>query len=370
VSQNYVIGPGGPGGTTNAGHGAALYLPNRRHPAVMIANTGATTIFVNDKDPLRDPSAGQPLTAGSSLGWDADRSLYMTCPTSGTVTITENGGTLMDAGAIASQIINQGLAQDIADAIYITGTPPVDKYTQLDSSGNIPPASGYDTPWLDVSGYQSIVINFNNSFSGGAALNPGTLIVEWNADAFGAVTLAFDQATAGSSIIAGDYTTWILPVKGPFVQVRVISASGGAGASMRIYGSYKAVSKSSFTAPNDGSVSGTVEGSEVAGFATWAFTVPVSTTVTWQPPTVAGHAKLLIRGFNATPGTMTMLFRTLGTVAAFTSMAAETGLVPTAATVLQYDLILPPGPLLMSMQNASAANTLQFRASLFYENPY
>jgi len=359
VSQNYVIGPRGPGGTSNAGHGAALYLPGRKHPQVMIANTGATTIYVNNEDPISDPSAGQPLTPGSSLGWDADRSLYMTCPTSGTVTITENSGTLMDAGAIASQIISQGLADDIASAIYISGIPPVDRYTLVQDTGVV--TGTYFSPMIDVTGYQSMNVVYQN---GATIANPGNISITWYAAPtfLLADVIGFDDFFVGTGIL----TNLSVPIRGPFYQVNFFGGAGGG--QMKSYGSYKAVQDEYFIGLGSASANGTVAGGGSQGMQHWNGSIPIATNWTWQPDVVACSQQLVMR--YTTTSQVTLLMRIPTNIYPVVTYAAETNLPTVNGQTQTYNLVLPPCPVELSLTNTHAANPLTFRATLVNTRPY
>jgi hypothetical protein len=362
VSQDYIIGPRGPGGTSNAGHGAALYLPNRVHPSVTIFNTGQTTVFVDDEDPLTAPSIGLPLTAGSSLPWDANRALYMTCPTQGFVTITGNSGIPFDAGAVAAQILTQGLAQDIANAIFITGTPPVDKYTLVADSGSF--TGVYSSlPMLDTTGYQSL----NFVFELALAAVPGQLTATWYAAPTFAASdvIGFDEIIVGTGFI----TSATLPVRGPWCFIQLDAGAGGG--QLKSYASYKAVADAYYFGSGFGQIApaaGVTVGSGSQGMQNWSGNIPVGTTWTWQPDVVAGPQQLVMRYTNTSA--VTLLLRVPITIYPLVTYAAETALPTVNGQMNLYERFLPPIPLELSLQNTHATNTLNFRATLSSARPY
>lgn len=102
-----------------------------------ITNTGAATAYL-DTEQQATPTTGVPLSAGSTVIWQAGRPLWVTAPAATSLTITENSGAIFDAGAVASQILSQGLAGDIAQQINGLGVPSVDApITLLDIAGGL-----------------------------------------------------------------------------------------------------------------------------------------------------------------------------------------------------------------------------------------
>lgn len=376
MSQDYIVGPRGPGGTTNAGNGAAIYLPRRHHPPVMIQNTGAVTLYANDEDPVSAPSPGQPITAGSTLNWDKDRPLYVTCPTSTTITITQNSGGLFDVGALSTQIANNitasGLATAIAGSIVasgltaaniaadikISGAPPIDNFQAI---GNYQQFinNGSASPILDMRTFQSLFVGVTNT----GGITAGQFLVFWYADQFASNVIELDAVYMGT----GFNTQFSMAAKGPYCQIN-IGATGGS-ATMSTYGSYKSLTNNYYGCQGTGANNGNVDLGGPFGVSTWSGVIPVSTTTwIWQPDVIAGRAQLSLRFVGS--GTMTMLVRMPLAIAPVTTYKSETALAITATSLLSYDLILPPAPVEISMQNPSATNTLTFRATLVATRPY
>lgn len=362
MSQNYVIGPTGPQGSR---HGAAIIEKNRKHAALTIFNTGTTTVFLDDEDPVGDPSKGLPLSPGSSIPWDADKALYATCLTSGFLTTTGNSGIPFDAGAVAAQILTQGLAQDIADAIYISGAPPVDKFTQMYSSGTISGAS-VTSPQIDTSAYASLFINISNGFP--TRLVPGHFSIAWyssGADpAFPTVKLiATDEFYIGTGVI----TEVRVPVRGALAVINMVGGTGSC--SYDVYGSYKAVDRLTYLGEGFQSLNGTVDGNGHMGVQTWSGTIPIGTTWLWNPDTSAGPARLTLRYTSVS--TTTIILRAVGTNLPLTTYVGASGLGTVSGQTDVYELLLPPQPLELSLACAAGApNTLTFRATLVPEIPY
>jgi hypothetical protein len=109
-----------------SGRNTPVWRPGVPHEAATLINAGAVTVYLDENPSAR--TAGQPLSAGSSVLWDADRGLYAATAagTTSTLVVSPNQGAGFDAGAVAAQLIDQGLAGDIADAISIAGAPPID----------------------------------------------------------------------------------------------------------------------------------------------------------------------------------------------------------------------------------------------------
>jgi hypothetical protein len=67
---------------------------------------------------------------------------------------------------------------------------------------------------------------------------------------------------------------------------------------------------------------------------------------------------------------VTMLLREPLNIAAVTTYKAETNLATVNGQMGYYELIIPPTPLELSLQNTHGANTLNFRATLVYGRPF
>lgn len=364
MSQDYVVGPRGPGGTTNAGNGAAIFLPRRHHPAVMIQNTGSATLYANDEDPISAPSPGQPISAGSTLGWDKDRALYVTCPTSTTITITGNSGNLFDVGSLASQISSNltasGLAAAIAANIAVSGAPPIDAFASVGTANQVV-VNGSNSPIIDMRKYQGLFYSIENI----NAVN-GQFSVFWSADAAGLIIIeldAFDMATAG----AGGATQGSMMVRGPYALI-LFNASAGS-AQLNLFGSYKAQPNNFYQGQGNGSANGTIEASGTKGMYGWAGTIPVANTWTCQPDVQAGRARLVMR-YSTLASHVTLRLAPPTTSTTNPVYVTETNLAVPVGFMSYYDLILPPMPLQLDLTNTDGANALSFRAAFIYQRPY
>lgn len=137
-----------------AGESRDVWAPGKRHPAVVIVNTGGGLVLVDDAP--APGTAGLPLSPGESLPWDADRALSLTAPAGdGEVIVTENTGQSTGAQAIAAAILAEGLAGDIADAIRLVGVPSIDSPAVL-VDGEVQPTAPSAAWAIDVTRWQSI----------------------------------------------------------------------------------------------------------------------------------------------------------------------------------------------------------------------
>lgn len=117
-----------------------------------------TVIYVDSQNPATINS--QPINPGAQLVW-TQRECYAVCAAgeSGNLLVSENDGNLTDPNAIASAIIDQGLAQDIANAIQITTVPAGDNPTILLDLDNIQaPAVSVIEPAFDCAKFQSLIV--------------------------------------------------------------------------------------------------------------------------------------------------------------------------------------------------------------------
>lgn len=334
-----------------------IYGEGQPHPPVTIVNasTGGTSIRVDSAQP--SDTGGQPLTAGGSLPWDEDLPLWLAGP--GTVIISENSGQPFDPGAVANQLLTQGLPAAIASAIYITGTPPVDKYTLVNDSGVF--TGNYFGPVIDVSGYQSMNLTFLN---GATPANPGNIGLAWYSDAGGAPAdlIGFDDFICGTGFI----TTISVPVRGPFFFVNMVGGAGGG--QLKSYASYKAIQNSYYNGIGVGSANGTIVGGGSNGMQNWSGSIPVGNTWTWQPDLVAGPQQLVMR--YTTTSSVTLLLRAPLTIYPLVTYAGETNLATINGQMNLYERFLPPMPVELSLQNTHATNALTFRATLSQARPF
>lgn len=194
-------------------------------------------------------STGFPLGPGSTITWDKGKALYLCCDNAATtinVVVADNGGTLTDAGAIAGQIIAQGLATDIATQISLTGAPPIDVNTIIKNiafTTNTTSTYSIDVP--NVEQYQSVTIwavdegnaSLRRDISVQHGVLSGAVLALYYDEGFGIV----DQGP-GSGYLGG-YTTYRTSTKQQDLRVNVGPSGAATTVHFIVTGSYKAVDR-------------------------------------------------------------------------------------------------------------------------------
>lgn len=357
MSTQFTIGPNGP---TSGSALQAIYQPGRAHDPITIYNTGPDICYVDDENPLNS-SQGQPLPNGSSLPWDEDRPLYIVCPTSTGITISANTQVGFDAGAVAAQLIDQGLAQDIANAISITGAPPIDNLALLTT---VTLTNGQSSAILDTSAYQSVQIVMGPSIP-----NSNTRVeLEW-LDSTAAVILALDEPFCGTSGPSTSNTFAGFICRGPRLQLNANITTGNS-VTVRVYGSYKSLSNNSWLGNGAGALSGgQLDGSVYYNFQTWHFSIPVGATWITSFGSMAGEHQLTMRYTNTS--TESRIFRVpLNIFNNATTYAGESGAATTNGLTTTENIFLPPCPVELSLHNLHATNTLDGHATLVAARPF
>lgn len=340
-------------------------FPNPQDRDYFIYNNGSTTVYL-DSYPSVLPSTGMPLPPSSSKVWLQGSPCYAIADVgmSGKINVSENAGDVVNPAAVATSLLTSGLAQQIASAIYVTGTPPVDKYTLISDSGIFSGGAGYFSPVINTSGYQSVAVTFSNGFP--TKINIGECSITWYSDPAAPVTaiIGYDDLVFGT----GSLTQAILPVRGPYYTINVTGATGGGR--VITYGSYRSINSAYYNGLGAGAAgNGNVDGSGSQCVQTWSGNIPASTTWTWQPDTVAGRAHLTMRW--TTAGTVTMLVRVPTNIYSLTTyLSPGSSIAVVSGQTDQYDLTLPPVPLEISIANISSSATLNMRATLVNERPY
>ena len=201
--------------------------PAGLQPALNIKNAGPNTVYLDSQNGV---ATGYPLSIGSSIVWDAGKPLYLSCAPAelATVYITDNAGSLFDASAVASQILTQGLAAQVATQILATGVQVVDSVTTyLEPRAFALPLAGTQVTLInttDTSKIQTLLIHatVTDAVDFTKAVR---VTVSW----YRLVGAAFIQTdedvfTVHTTAIA----TYAIPAKGPFVVVKVASIAAAA----------------------------------------------------------------------------------------------------------------------------------------------
>jgi len=140
--------------------------PGFPHP-VSIINRGAVAVYLEDRQQSATDE-GRPLSPGSTVIWPASTELWLVAPSATEVRISDSAGAMFDAGEVATQLLSQGLPEAIAQQVYVTGAPPVDRMRSLYSATL--PQDGTTTwsPAFDTSALGTVQWRFR-------ALDPATL---------------------------------------------------------------------------------------------------------------------------------------------------------------------------------------------------
>ena len=227
----------------------AVY-PGGFQESVTVKNSGSSVIYLSHLPKVT--TNDYPLSPGSSLVWDARKPLFAACAAGQTSTllVLENSGNLFDASAVASQILTQGLATQIADAITLNGVPPINPFDLLYSGsalGNQILVSGR----LATANYASLDLTVSEKLPGAAPASPlpRDFTVSWyrNTDADSDGPLAVDYFHGISSegtAYSDDGALVSLPVRGPFCYI-VGSANARTTNTyqVRAVGSYRTIPK-------------------------------------------------------------------------------------------------------------------------------
>lgn len=225
---------------------AAGSNPNGYGDDVTILNTGTATAYI-DSDQQDSTTSGQPLSAGSSLTWTKGQPLWTVAPTPTTLVVSDNSGPIFDAGAIAAQILAQGLAAQIASAINVVGVPAIESATVLLNYSQVTTAGQSTIPLgapLDVSRYQSLRIYCSDTYIiGGAYPPPRPYEITWYADALGTIPVgadAFNTPTGTNGIVPAASAVISVPCRGPYFSIAGPSITvGPSTVGIVVIGSYR-----------------------------------------------------------------------------------------------------------------------------------
>jgi hypothetical protein len=149
---------------------------------------------------------------------------------------------MFDVTNIAGQILAQGLAGQIANAINVVGVPPIDRPEQVYTNSIVLALGGtFTSPVIDASEFNSLTVSVDevNGAAGSCAVARMMYVWTW-ADAAGAIFMSGEAYSYMPS------SGWVLVtpnmLKGPYVQVQFEAlAAGAANATIDIslVGSYR-----------------------------------------------------------------------------------------------------------------------------------
>jgi hypothetical protein len=284
--------------TLPVGTVAVPAFPSNYGEALTVANSGSVTLYLGDSTGLQ-VATGFPLSPGSTIGWDKGRALYAIAavPAGGQVTLLTNGGQLNDVSALATAIIDAGLASDIASAISVQGVPVIDDPTTLFL---VPTTTNIDSAplsWIvDVTRFQSLtwVVYANTGNTGKFPAFPMLVASVEFFDPNG-ISLQYSVGYLVARSADTTYNTYTIktPVIGSQARFVLSMMSGqalgaGGGISTSAIGSYRALTDAQAGSPGitmlDAQAAGYVSGWDAnLGSGLSSFWLPSSNTYLPQP---------------------------------------------------------------------------------------
>lgn len=134
--QNVSVSPDAP---------AVIFTRGDDNPGVTVKNTGTNDIALGYVPSF---GAGYILAPGSSVVWSAGKPLFISSTATGAAFVSDNTGNLFDADAVGASLIRQGLAQEIADKLKLTGVPPIRQSSSLLTDWTFTHEVGGSTSWV------------------------------------------------------------------------------------------------------------------------------------------------------------------------------------------------------------------------------
>jgi len=345
-----------------------------------IYNTGTVIVYL-DEDQAVQPYSGVPLRPGSTIQWDADRCAYaVTDPGNiGALTVLDNQGYLFDAGAIATQILGQGLAADIATHIAISGAPPIDINALLLSQNvailaadiRFPTASPFD---LDMTRYQSVLITVEETPTASHTEPVAREIQVWWTDAAGVLLDSGSFWVSDNNLSpAGFFASYQTAVKGArmYLVAKANALNTGPVLAVNVTGSYKPVAKSRTVIRSQRWLSSAAlgaRGSALDNFVSASVPVTPLLVTYGYPPSKSGPATFSVRFTDVlTAGVLRVEVRDLAVDATLATAAAVIGSqVDTVSTFIH----IPNRPLKLAIISSSTMTPVSTSvvASLVYSD--
>lgn len=213
-----------------------------------VYNAGLISVQVTDD--ANGTATGFPLQPGSSIVWDAGRSLNAYVPTGvagvALLVVLDNGGQISNPSAIASALLTAGLATAIGNAISITGAPPLNVSDAIATLQFATTGANFTSAIFDIAKYQSITYFLGDAEGAFATPLPRAVLFQWMNSA-GTVVLATDTVyVVGTNGNIGGTTAvntqGALPVRSSKLRV-VYSATARVGTTAQIFlnGSYRTI---------------------------------------------------------------------------------------------------------------------------------
>lgn len=211
---------------------------------VSVYNVGSNRVYVAGNPATNN---GFPLEKGDTITWDLGSALYIYSDAPGKVFVSPEGHEYTSANAIAAEIIDAGLADDIAASIQLRGAPPIDRMERIHAQVIIPPYVAGTIVDLDVSEYQSVIIRISESVSaaGTAPTSYRTMQLQWRDPTnvftvFSETFLSCDD-NAEPSGQANYYTVLVTDVRSPILRIKMLNDGPALSVAIgvNVFGSYK-----------------------------------------------------------------------------------------------------------------------------------
>lgn len=201
-------------------------LVTRSRPdSVTVYNMSNIPVFLS-----AEQTGGFELSPGSTITWDAGQALYAfhrTPDATADIAVLPNGGQIVDSRALARNIVDTGLAANIATEINALGVPSIDRPTVLAevTTPTLNSTSSFTTlvPPTDVSQYSSVRFHINANDDTGSANESAIYVVR-------------TYHYIGSTLVqARDYTLSFgttrisIPLLGNKIHIRLIAPTGLLG---------------------------------------------------------------------------------------------------------------------------------------------
>jgi hypothetical protein len=229
------------------------YIGQTTDTVIIVNVDPANTVYLSD---TATTQKGFPLDPGSTLSWDAGRPLYAyltdaTKPAS--IVLTKNQGQYTSTKAIATALLQSGLASQIAADIQLKGAPPIDPLATIFT--DVHPVAGgaaYNSAWINVGGYQSITFRIAEETGTVYASPLPRRVTLWWSDSSGGIPFAeeaffISDTNGGAFGSLTAFTTYRTSVKDAWVQIQWEATARAATLKTWLTGSYKTLSRPEYT---------------------------------------------------------------------------------------------------------------------------
>jgi hypothetical protein len=309
------------------------------------------SVYVSDE--RLGGASGFLLGPGMSLTWEAQKEVYLWRAAPGAVpvpvTSVDDGGEFTDPSTIATAILQQGLAQQIADAISFTGVPPSNLPVLLGSflwgAGN--PNDAFTLP-AAVSRYQSCMLEFVTS---PAISFPGDYVSGYRLSN-GPYYKQFELCFSGPDSAARG-TVYTMPVLAPAITVQRIGLINPFSDRVNVYGSYATFGWRWQGAGTSTAPLGSISGSS-GDTSTWDWTVGAKGAGAALAfcGGRSGFARLVVRSSATVAGLLSLSDSLTGAILTRITITA------TAGSSFESDFIMPSNVVRVDLSSALVTSSL------------